>query len=72
MDMLQSLFLVSSQIEGIIEFRDYMLKFHTAVKCNEENCDLKRFLKLTNEILHGDLSDYEKTCNLPKSVSNTM
>ena len=70
--MFQSLFLVSSQIEGIIEFRDYMFKFHTAVKCNEENCDLKRFLKLTNEILHGDLSDDEKTCLLPKSVSNTM
>lgn len=72
MDMFQSLFLVSLQIEGIIEFRDYMFKFHTAVKCKEENCDLKRFLKLTNEILHGDLSDDGKTCNLPKSVSNTM
>ena len=70
--MFQSLFLVSLQIEGIIEFRDYMFKFHTAVKCNKENCDLKRFLKLTNEILHGDLSDDGKTCNLPKSVSNTM
>lgn len=49
-----------------------MFKFHTAVKCNEENCDLKRFLELTNEVLHGDLSNNEKKCILPKPVSDTM
>lgn len=60
------------KIEWIIEFRDYMFKFHTAVKCNEENCDLKRFLELTNKVLHGDLSNNEKKCILPKPVSDTM
>ena len=59
------------KIEGIIEFRDYMFKFHTTVKCNKENCDLKSFLELTDEVLHGDLSNNEKNV-FCQNLSDTM
>lgn len=60
MELTMSVFAVASSIEGIIQFRDYMFNFDKAVKCQEENWDLKQFLDATDNFLRSDKHPDEK------------
>ena len=44
-------FSIASNIEEIIRFRDYIFNFHGFVKCQEEDCDLKRFINKVDDTL---------------------
>ena len=44
-------FSIASNIEEIIRFRDYIFNFHGFVKCQEEDCDLKRFIDKVDDTL---------------------
>ena len=53
-------FSITSDIEEIIRFRDYIFNFHVSVKCKEEDCDLKHFINKTDDNLMSKCSNTEK------------
>ena len=53
-------FSITSDIEEIIRFRDYIFNFHVSVKCKEEGCNLKHFINKTDDNLKSKCSNNEK------------
>ena len=65
-------FSITSDIEEIIRFRDYIFNFHVSVKCKEEDCDLKHFIKEIDDTLKSQCSDNKKKLSAQVCVEETQ